>query len=168
MWNLVQPPNPPSPLQTFNASFAPYVALTGGCRKPYHIQFGRTPMALSLAKAAPLKPEIKLAQALSEFQAILNDDQKTKLRNYRGQSPPSSTDVMKFTAEIDWHASRNRKSRRCVGTRLTNVLHAVQQFSNVVDVVVGSSQSHIAGLIWGTVKLSLQVIAIFQLKMYSG
>ena len=125
-------------------------------------------MALSLAKAAPLKPEIKLAQALSEFQAILNDDQKTKLRNYRGQSPPSSTDVMKFTADIDWHASRNRKSRRCVGTRLTNVLHAVQQFSNVVDVVVGSSQSHIAGLIWGTVKLSLQVIAIFQLKMYWG
>lgn len=35
-------------------------------------------MALSLAKAAPLKPEIKLAQALSEFEAVLVDDQKKR------------------------------------------------------------------------------------------
>lgn len=117
-------------------------------------------MALSLAKAAPLKPEIKLAQALSEFDAILSDDQKTRLRDYRGQSPPNPTDVIRFTAEIDRDNSRNRKSRQCVGTRLTNVLQGVQQFSSVVDSIVGSSQSQIAGAIWGTVKLSLQVIAI--------
>ena len=30
-------------------------------------------MALLLAKAAPLKPEIKLAQALSEYEAVLAD-----------------------------------------------------------------------------------------------
>lgn len=117
-------------------------------------------MALSLARAAPLKPEIKLAKALSEFEVALPTDQKTKLRTYRGQSPPNPTDVIKFTAEIDRDFSRNRKSRQCVGTRLTNVLHAVQQFSTVVDAIVGSSQSQIAGAIWGTVKLSLQVIAI--------
>lgn len=117
-------------------------------------------MALSLAKAAPLKTEIRLAQALSEFDAILPDDQKIKLRTYRGQLPPNPTDVMRFTAEIDRDASQNRKSRQCVGTRLTNVLHAIQQFSTVVDLIVGSSQSQIAGAIWGTVKISLQVIAI--------
>ena len=117
-------------------------------------------MALPLAKAAPLKPQIKLAQALSEFEAVLPDDQKTKLRTYRGQSPPNPTDVMRFTAEIDRDAGRNRKSRQCVGTRLTNVLQSIQQFSTVVDLIVGSSQSQIAGAIWGTVKLSLQVIAI--------
>ena len=114
-------------------------------------------MALSLAKAAPLKPEIKLAQALSEFEAVLADDQKQKLRTYRGQSAPNPTDVMRFTAEIDRDASRNRKSRQCVGTRFTNVLHSVQQFSTVVDFIVGGSQSQIAGAIWGTVKLSLKV-----------
>ena len=114
-------------------------------------------MALPLARAAPLKPAIRLAQALSEFDAVLNDDQKTKLRTYRGQSPPNPTDIMRFTSEIDRDASRNRKSRQCVGTRLTNVLHSVQQFSTVVDLIVGSSQSQIAGAIWGTVKLSLQV-----------
>ena len=50
-------------------------------------------MALSLAKAAPLKPEIRLAQELSEFEAVLADDQKTKLRTYRGQAPPNPTDA---------------------------------------------------------------------------
>lgn len=117
-------------------------------------------MALSFTKAAPLKPEIKLAQALSEFEAVLPDDQKIKFRTYRGRSPPNPTDVMRFTAEIDRDASRNRKSRQCVGTRLTNVLHATQQFSTVVDLIIGNSQSQIAGAIWGTVKISLQVIAI--------
>lgn len=118
-------------------------------------------MALSFAKAAPLKPEIKLAQALSEFKAVLSDDQRKKLRTYCGQSKsPNSTDVMRLTAEIDRDAGRNRQSRQCVGTRLTNVSHAVQQFSTVVDSIVGSSQSQIAGVIWAAMKLSLQVTAI--------
>lgn len=114
-------------------------------------------MALALAKAAALKPEIKLVQALSEFEAILPDHQRTQLRTYRGQSPPNPTDVIRFTAEIDRDAGRNRKSRQCVGPRLTNVLNAFQQFSTVVDLIVGSSQSQMAGAIWGTVRISLQV-----------
>lgn len=117
-------------------------------------------MALSLAKAAPLKPEIKLAQALSEFEAVLSDNEKMKLRTYHGQSPPTSNDVTRFTAEIDRDATRNRRSRQCFGTRLTNVLHAIQQFSSVVDPIVGTSQSQIAAAIWGTVKISLQVNTI--------
>ena len=115
-------------------------------------------MALSLAQAAPLKPEIKLAQALSEFEAILTDDQKSKVRTYRGQLP-IPTEVTRLT-EIDRDANRNRKSRQCVGTRLTSLLQAVQQFSKVVDLIVGSSQSQISGAIWGSVKISLQIIAI--------
>ena len=117
-------------------------------------------MALPLAKAAPLKPQIRLAQALSEFEAVLDDDQKSRFRTYRGQSAPTPTDVTRFTAEIDRDSCRNRKSRQCVGTRLTNVLHSVQQFSTVADLIVGSSQSQIAGAIWGTVRLSLQVTMI--------
>ncbi|MCJ1463915.1 hypothetical protein MMC07_002524 [Pseudocyphellaria aurata] len=114
-------------------------------------------MALAFARAEPLKADIKLAQALSEFEAVLPDDQKTKLRTFRGQLPPGPADVMRFTAEIDRDNCRNRRSRHCVGPRLTNVLHAVQQFSTVVDPIVGSSGSQIAGAIWGTVKISLQL-----------
>ncbi|MCJ1465075.1 hypothetical protein MMC07_003691 [Pseudocyphellaria aurata] len=116
-------------------------------------------MSLSLTQAAPLKPEIKLAQALSEFEAVLPDDQKSRLRTYRGQSPPNPTDVMRLTAEIDRDTIRNRKSRQCVGTRLTNVLHAVQQFSTVVDFLVGSSHLQIASAVWGVVKISLQLVS---------
>ena len=114
-------------------------------------------MALSLYKVARLKPEIRLAQALSEYEAILADEQKAKLRGYRAQSPPSAVDVMRLTAEIDQSAMRNRKSRQCVGPRLSNVLQAAQQFAAVVDIAVGGSQSPIASGIWGVLKLSLQV-----------
>lgn len=97
-------------------------------------------MALALRNAAPLKPEIQLAQAVSVFEASLVADQKSKFRVYHGQSPPDVNDVMRLTAQIDKENSR-RKSRRCVGPRLTNVLQSVQQFSTVVDVIIGGSQS---------------------------
>lgn len=105
-------------------------------------------MALALSNAAQLKPEIRLALAVSEHEAVLDDDQKAKYRTYRKQSPPDITDVMRLTAEIDRDESRSRRSRPCVGTRLTNVLQAVQQFSAVVDVIVGGSQSLTASAIW--------------------
>jgi hypothetical protein len=119
-----------------------------------------TIMAVALRNAAPLKPGIRLAQALSEYEAILTDDQKTKLRTYNGQQPPGATDVMRLTAEIDRENS-HRKGRRCVGPRLTNVLQAVQQFSTIVDTIVGGSQSQIASAIWGVVKMSIQVTSSF-------
>lgn len=122
-------------------------------------------MALSLSKAAPLKPSIQLAQALSEYEAILSDNQKAKLRIYRGQKPPAPADVMRFTAEIDRDMYRNRKSRRCFGPRLTNVLQAVQQFSTVVDVFIGGAQSMVASGIWGVLKVSIQVnVAVLKLN----
>jgi hypothetical protein len=111
-------------------------------------------MSLALTKAARLKPEIRLAQALSEYEAILADEQKVKLRGYRQEAPPTAADVMRFTAEIDQGA---RRSRRCVGPRLYNFLQAVQMFAGVVDVVVGGAQLMIASAIWGVVKLSLKV-----------
>lgn len=114
-------------------------------------------MALALTKAATLKPEIQLAQAISEYEAILNDAQKAKLRIFKGQRPPSAQDVMRLTAEIDNDNARLRKSRHCVGPRLTNLLQSVQQFSTVVDLCVGGSQNLMASAIWGVVKMSLQV-----------
>jgi ankyrin repeat domain-containing protein 50 len=122
-------------------------------------------MAVALRNAATLKPEIRLAQALSEYEAILTDDQKAKLRTYHGQQPPGATDVMRLTAEIDRENS-NRKGRRCVGPRLTNVLQAVQQFSTIVDTIVGGSQSQIASAIWGVLKMSIQVTPLQHFNCY--
>jgi ankyrin repeat domain-containing protein 50 len=124
-----------------------------------------TIMAVALHNAAPLKPEIQFVQALSEYEAILTDDQKTKFRTYHRQQPPDATDVMRFTAEIDRDNS-HRKSRRCVGPRLTNILQAVQQFSTIVDTIVGGSQSQIACAIWGVLKMSIQVTSLLHFNCY--
>lgn len=110
-------------------------------------------MAVALRRAAPLKPEIRLAQAMSEYESLLNDDQKATMRIYRSGQPPRPSDVMRLTAEID--RSHSRRKSRCVGTRLTNILHCLQQFSAVVDTVVGGSQCLIASGIWAVFKLTL-------------
>jgi hypothetical protein len=122
-------------------------------------------MAVALHNAAPLKPEIQFVQALSEYEAILTDDQKTMFRAYHGQQPPDATDVMRLTAEIDRENS-HRKGRRCVGPRLTNILQAVQQFSTIVDTIVGGSQSQIACAIWGVLKMSIQVTPLQHFNCY--
>lgn len=70
-------------------------------------------MALSLAKAAPLITEIKLAQAFSEFEAILSEEQKHRSADTAGSLLRIQLkSMMRFTAEIDRDAIRNRKSRQ--------------------------------------------------------
>lgn len=117
-------------------------------------------MALAIRGAATLKPEIRLAQALSEYEAILNDDEKASFRRLRAGKPPIPSDVMKLTADIDRDNSQ-RWGRRCVGPRLTSILTSVQQFTTIVDFVIGGSQCLIAGAIWGTLKTTLQLAVGF-------
>jgi hypothetical protein len=107
-----------------------------------------------------LKPEIRLAQAISQFEAELSSDQKATFRTYRSQSresPPDPSDVMRLTAEIDYHASRKIGTGRCFGPRLTNFLQAVQQYAALGDVIIGGSQSLIACGVWSLVRMSLLV-----------
>ena len=114
-------------------------------------------MSLAIAKAAPLRPEIRLAQAISDFEANLVEDQKALFRGQRSLlNTPTAQDVGRFTAEVDRNAQR-RKSRQCIGPRLARFLQAVQQFSTMVDVAVGGTQSQIGCAVWGVVKFSLQV-----------
>ena len=112
-------------------------------------------MALVISKAAKLKPEICLGQALSEFESLINHEQKIQLHSFSSEIP-DATAVMKLTSEID-RKNSNRRSR-CIGSRLTNILESVQQFTTVIDVSIGSSQSNIAALTWGGVKLALLVM----------
>ena len=114
-------------------------------------------MAQALSQASPLKPEIQLAQALSEYEAILDDAQKTKFGSFKSQVAPDAQAVMRLTADIDRNLALQRKSRRCVGPRLINLLQSVQQFTTVGDLVVSGSQNMIASSVWGVAKLSLQV-----------
>jgi ankyrin repeat domain-containing protein 50 len=97
----------------------------------------------ALVGASRLKPDIRLAQAISQFEADLSSDQKATFRAYRSQSrntPPVQRDVMRLTAEIDRDFSRVHRGGRCFGPRLTNFLQAVQQFAAIGDVIVGGSR----------------------------
>jgi ankyrin repeat domain-containing protein 50 len=117
-------------------------------------------MSYALANASPLKPEIRLAQAVSQFEADLSSEQKTSFRTYRSQSrcfPPDPSDVMRLTAEIDRRLSGKVGGGRCFGPRLTNFLQAVQQFAALGDIIVGGSQTLIACGVWSLVRASLLV-----------
>jgi ankyrin repeat domain-containing protein 50 len=113
-----------------------------------------------LANASQLKPEIRLAQAVSQFDADLSSDQKATLRTYRSQIrdvPPDASDVMRLTAEFDRRAAGNMGGGRCFGPRLTNFVRATQEFAFLGDIMIGGSQNLIAGAVWSLVRMSLLV-----------
>jgi len=116
-------------------------------------------MSKALARAGSLSPEIRLAQAVSEFEADLSSEQKSAFRTLKSQTllaTPTPSDVMRLTAEVDRHMS-NKFSSRCFGPRFTNFLQAVQQFAALGDVVVGGSQNLIACGVWSSVRMSILV-----------
>jgi hypothetical protein len=114
-------------------------------------------MAMIVSKAARLRPEIRLAEVVSQFEACLSDEQKAAFRDQRAQTlktPPSITEVMRFTAQIDRRIAGNK---RCLGPRFTNFLQGVQQFAALGDVIVGGSQNIIACGVWSLVRMSILV-----------
>ena len=116
-------------------------------------------MSSALAKASPLKPEIRLAQAVSEFEADLSNEQKATFRTLKSHSlsaTPGPSDVMRLTAEVDRRISK-RFGGRCFGPRFTNFLQGVQQFAALGDVVVGGSQNLVACGVWSLVRMSFLV-----------
>ncbi|EED12088.1 NACHT domain protein [Talaromyces stipitatus ATCC 10500] len=111
-------------------------------------------MAVALTRIGKLTPEIQLAQAISEFEAILTLDDKSVLRNLKNRHPPDAIDIVRLTAEID---RSSQFSRKCVGTRFSNVLRAIQAFTSVGDMVVGGSQNMMASGLWASVRFTLQL-----------
>ena len=117
-------------------------------------------MSSAVASASRLKPEIRLAQAVSEFEAALSDEQKATFRSYRSQSqasPPDAGDFMRLTAEIDRLATGKARGGRCFGPRLSNILQSVQQFAACGDIAIGSTQNPIACSVWSLVRMTLLV-----------
>ncbi|KAH7096031.1 hypothetical protein FB567DRAFT_514046 [Paraphoma chrysanthemicola] len=115
-------------------------------------------MAMILSKAARLKPEIRLAEAISQFEADLPTAQKTDFQQRRARllkSGPDMSDVMRLTAEIDRKIAHGR---RCLGPRFTSFLSSVQQFAAIGDVVVGGSQNIVACGVWSVVRMSILAV----------
>ncbi|KAK7957786.1 hypothetical protein PG988_012634, partial [Apiospora saccharicola] len=120
-------------------------------------------MSKALNQAAKLKAEIRLAQAVSEFEAGLQDGAKREFSLSKNQtiaSPPTIKGVMQLTAEID-HTTRAAGSR-CYGPRLMKTLECVQQFASIGDVVIGGSQNIVACGVWTIVRTTLLAAGRFQ------
>ncbi|KAF5547572.1 heterokaryon incompatibility protein het-E-1 [Fusarium phyllophilum] len=108
-----------------------------------------------------ISPDIRLAQAVSEFEAALTSEQKVAFRASRAsavQTSPTMSDVMRLTAEIDLKATNKHGRGRCFGPRMTNLLQAIQQFAALGDVVVGGSQNLIACGVWAAARMTVHVI----------
>lgn len=117
-------------------------------------------MALALRRAGRLTPEIRLAQAISQFEASLSDRAKENFKSLKSQSQnstPGVQDVMTVTAEIN-----KRTSKAGIGPRFTNMLMAVQQFATIGDVIIGGSQNLPACGVWCVVRTSLVVCCTSQ------
>lgn len=111
-----------------------------------------------VSNAARLKPELRLAEAISRFEAHLSTNEKAAFRTQRAKalhSAPGIDDVMRFTAQID--SCIIGKGNRCFGPRFTNILSTVQQFAALGDVVVGGSQNIVACGVWALVRMSIMV-----------
>ncbi|KAF5637893.1 heterokaryon incompatibility protein het-E-1 [Fusarium sp. NRRL 52700] len=118
-------------------------------------------MALVLREIAGLKPDIRLAQAVSEFEAALTAEQKLTFRASRNaalSTAPTMSDVMRLTAEMDLKATSKHGRIRCFGPRLTNMLQAIQQFAALGDIVVGGSQNLIACGVWSAARMTVHVM----------
>ena len=114
---------------------------------------------MALVRSSALSPELRLAQAISNFEAQLSTEQKAELSRYRPQDAPGIGDVMRLTAEIDRHSiGRVVEARRCYGPRMTNFLQGVQQFAKVADIAVGGSQIPAASGAWAVVRFLLLVM----------
>lgn len=130
-----------------------------------------TNMALIISNAARLKPEIRLAEAVSQFEASLSAEDKAFFCNERShalKTSPNTMDVMRFTAQIDRGLSG--KTGRCLGPRFTNFLSSAQQFVALGDVIVGGSQNIVACGVWSVVRMSILVrtLAASQIRLAMG
>ncbi|KAK4118224.1 hypothetical protein N657DRAFT_628783 [Parathielavia appendiculata] len=115
-------------------------------------------MALTLASQSsgvPLSPAKQLNEAVDDFQRILTEDQRTVLKKIK--AIPDADAVLVFTAQLD--SSQHRRGRS-IATRLHSVLQSVRDFSAVIDTFV-SSNPQIAALVWGSVKLTIQIALRF-------
>jgi ankyrin repeat domain-containing protein 50 len=119
-------------------------------------------MSTTVANAAERSLETRLAQALSDFEAGLSDEQRKLLQSYRSQwqqPAPTHEDVMRLIAEID-RQSLKRGCRRCFGPHMASFLLAIQEMVALEEVIIGERHKSAVRSIWPMVQFSMLVSSI--------
>ncbi|KAF4873482.1 Ankyrin repeat and KH domain-containing protein 1 [Colletotrichum siamense] len=110
----------------------------------------------SSSATSQVSPTKGLQDAVSEFRKTLNDDQRSDLDKLKGI--PDADAALVFTAQLDWSTTQRNSPNK--GTRLISVLQYVRDSSVIIDTFI-SSHPEIAALVWGSVKLTMQVVLNF-------
>lgn len=117
-------------------------------------------ISTAVATVGKLKPEIRLAQTISEFSVSLKrhqDDSHIRFKNLQTRSPPTAMEVLRLTEEINRDGAHRHRSWRPNATRLVTVLERIRQFAPIGDVLVGGAQNLLASGVWATVRMTLEV-----------
>ncbi|KAM0323944.1 hypothetical protein ACHAQA_008525 [Verticillium albo-atrum] len=113
-----------------------------------------------IAKSDPLKPDIRLVDAVSKFAAALESSElkkhKATFKNLRSGSP-TAHDVVRLTEEINRDGQRLHKTWWPCGTRFLAIFEQIHVFTRAGDILIGGSQNMIASGVWAAVRLSLQL-----------
>ena len=97
-----------------------------------------------------------LQHAINSFRTGLTPEQLGEFNSI--QSLPDTNAVLVFTTELDMR--RQSQRGKSIASRLFPVLQAVHSFTGVIETFV-SSNPVIAALVWGTVKMTMQVRLLY-------
>ncbi|KAM0421036.1 hypothetical protein ACHAPT_011107 [Fusarium lateritium] len=98
-----------------------------------------------------------LESTIARFQAILTDDDRKNLQQLKTE-PHDAQSIIMFTASLDRFDPKRRG--KSVASRLASFLQTIEQFTPIVDTYI-QSNPEIAALVWGSVKLTFQLLANF-------
>lgn len=101
----------------------------------------------------PGKGDQILQNAIDSFRTVLTPEQLAEFNSI--QSVPDTDAVLIFTAELDLR--RRSQKGKSIASRLFPVLQAVHNFTAVIDTFISSNPT-IAALVWGSVKLTMQIM----------
>ncbi|KAK2049732.1 hypothetical protein LZ31DRAFT_286367 [Colletotrichum somersetense] len=113
----------------------------------------------ALIATGTLGPEVRLAQAISEFSVSLREDKLAHVRfkNLQTRTPPDATEIIRLTEELNRDGARQHRSWSPLATRLVAVLERICQFAPIGDVFVGGAQNLLAAGVWAAVRLALEL-----------
>ncbi|WAO86305.1 NACHT domain-containing protein [Fusarium falciforme] len=96
-----------------------------------------------------------LENTIARFQAILTDDDRKNLQQLKTE-PHDAQSIIMFTASLDRFDPKRRG--KSVASRLASFLQTIEQFTPIVDTYI-QPNPEIAALVWGSVKLTFQLLA---------
>ncbi|KAJ3566121.1 hypothetical protein NPX13_g7256 [Xylaria arbuscula] len=115
---------------------------------------GNRSIEMSVIEAAQTaNHENELQTALAQFRSALTQDQQVDLLS--SNTVPDAESILAFTAGLD--AENRRRKGHSVGSRVYTVLRSVRDFCDVIGIFV-SSNPQIAALVWGSIRLTMQII----------